>query len=133
MYHGQVNVAQAELNTFLSVAEELSVKGLTVDGAAPASSSKRPSAVKRAPAPAAPTPAKRTRRPSAEPGVQPPSASVKTEGRGETPVLMDDPEEGGAEFEVEGDDYAAGAEGDDSYDAYGDDDGHGEKGKGRHS
>ena len=29
MYHGEVNVAQEELNSFLSVAEELHVKGLT--------------------------------------------------------------------------------------------------------
>merc|ERR1712183_629396 len=29
MYHGEVNVAQEELNTFLAVAEELKVKGLT--------------------------------------------------------------------------------------------------------
>jgi len=29
MYHGEVNVAQEELNTFLSVAEDLRVKGLT--------------------------------------------------------------------------------------------------------
>eukprot|EP00092_Neocalanus_flemingeri_P014549 GFUD01015698.1.p1 GENE.GFUD01015698.1~~GFUD01015698.1.p1 ORF type:complete len:323 (+),score=81.10 GFUD01015698.1:258-1226(+) len=29
MYHGEVNVAQEELNTFLSVAEDLQVKGLT--------------------------------------------------------------------------------------------------------
>ena len=29
MYHGEVNVAQEELNSFLSVAEELRVKGLT--------------------------------------------------------------------------------------------------------
>merc|ERR1719480_321736 len=29
MYHGEVNVAQEELNTFLAVAEELRVKGLT--------------------------------------------------------------------------------------------------------
>jgi len=29
MYHGEVNVAQEELNTFLSVAEDLKVKGLT--------------------------------------------------------------------------------------------------------
>ena len=29
MYHGEVNVAQESLNTFLSVAEELKVKGLT--------------------------------------------------------------------------------------------------------
>merc|ERR1711982_167180 len=29
MYHGEVNVAQEELNTFLAVAEDLKVKGLT--------------------------------------------------------------------------------------------------------
>merc|ERR1712025_881752 len=29
MYHGEVSVAQEELNSFLSVAEELKVKGLT--------------------------------------------------------------------------------------------------------
>ena len=29
MYHGEVNVAQEELNSFLSVAEDLRVKGLT--------------------------------------------------------------------------------------------------------
>ena len=32
MYKGQVNIAQEELNTFLSVAEELQVKGLTQGG-----------------------------------------------------------------------------------------------------
>ena len=29
MYHGEVNIAQEELNSFLSVAEDLQVKGLT--------------------------------------------------------------------------------------------------------
>ena len=29
MYHGEVNVAQEELNSFLAVAEDLKVKGLT--------------------------------------------------------------------------------------------------------
>ena len=32
MYHGEVNVAQEELNSFLSIAEELKVKGLTQNG-----------------------------------------------------------------------------------------------------
>jgi len=32
MYHGEVNVAQEELNSFLAVAEELKVKGLTQNG-----------------------------------------------------------------------------------------------------
>ena len=29
MYHGEVNIAQDELNSFLTVAEDLKVKGLT--------------------------------------------------------------------------------------------------------
>jgi len=33
MYHGEVNVAQEELNSFLAVAEELKVKGLTQNNA----------------------------------------------------------------------------------------------------
>ena len=32
MYHGEVNVAQEELNVFLSIAEDLKIKGLTQDG-----------------------------------------------------------------------------------------------------
>ena len=32
MYHGEVNVAQEELNSFLAVAEDLKVKGLTISG-----------------------------------------------------------------------------------------------------
>jgi len=35
MYHGEVNVAQEELNSFLSVAEDLRVKGLTQNQAEP--------------------------------------------------------------------------------------------------
>ena len=33
MYHGEVNVAQEELNSFLAVAEDLKVKGLTQNDA----------------------------------------------------------------------------------------------------
>ena len=44
MYHGEVNVAQEELNSFLAVAEDLKVKGLTqsnsTDNRPPTSSSK---------------------------------------------------------------------------------------------
>jgi len=41
MYHGEVNVAQDELNTFLAVAEDLRVKGLTQNqGSGPKQSSK---------------------------------------------------------------------------------------------
>jgi len=37
MYHGEVNIAQDELNSFLAVAEDLQVKGLTQNGGAPSS------------------------------------------------------------------------------------------------
>merc|ERR1712212_473082 len=45
MYHGEVNVAQEELNSFLAVAEELRVKGLTQNnqGGSSSSSSKKDS------------------------------------------------------------------------------------------
>ena len=39
MYHGEVNVAQEELNSFLSVAEDLQVKGLTQTQSFPQSTS----------------------------------------------------------------------------------------------
>jgi len=38
MYHGEVNVAQEELNSFLAVAEDLRVKGLTQNQPAPSQS-----------------------------------------------------------------------------------------------
>merc|ERR1712126_533923 len=40
-YHGEVNVAQEELNSFLAVAEELRVKGLTQNQSGSSSSSKK--------------------------------------------------------------------------------------------
>jgi len=51
MYHGEVNVAQEELNSFLAVAEDLQVKGLTQNNSA-ASNSK----VKADPPPPTPPP-----------------------------------------------------------------------------
>jgi len=39
MYHGEVNVAQEELNSFLAVAEDLKVKGLTQNSSADSSNS----------------------------------------------------------------------------------------------
>jgi len=64
MYHGEVNVAQDELNSFLAVAEDLKVKGLTQSqssqpdksktGAQPVT--KPPSNLQRAPEYVAPTP-----------------------------------------------------------------------------
>jgi len=42
MYHGEVNVAQEELNSFLAVAEDLKVKGLTQNGSDKVSSKSNP-------------------------------------------------------------------------------------------
>merc|ERR1712176_1100297 len=69
MYHGEVNVAQEELNSFLSVAEELRVKGLTQNNQGsqqkqtPVASKPRPQppAPLITSTPAAPPPAKRPR------------------------------------------------------------------------
>ena len=74
MYHGEVNVAQEELNSFLAIAEELKVKGLTQNGE---DGSQRPSPKPRAPpaerlpAPPLAPPAKRPRpAPSQPPAFQ---------------------------------------------------------------
>jgi len=42
MYHGEVNVAQDELNSFLAVAEDLKVKGLTQNNSSDSNSSSKP-------------------------------------------------------------------------------------------
>ena len=44
MYHGEVNVAQEDLNTFLSVAEDLKVKGLTQSDSSSSDSSRKDAA-----------------------------------------------------------------------------------------
>merc|ERR1712203_1217599 len=50
MYHGEVNVAQEELNSFLAVAEELRVKGLTQNNQSSSSQNQQqPTASKPAP------------------------------------------------------------------------------------
>jgi len=59
MYHGEVNVAQEELNSFLSVAEDLQVKGLTQNESSqskpkPEPISSRPKPVKGSRAPVTP-------------------------------------------------------------------------------
>jgi len=67
MYHGEVNVAQEELNSFLAVAEELKVKGLTQNN--PSSGSPRkepPPAPKRQVSDPVPPPPKRPRPPPPE-------------------------------------------------------------------
>jgi len=51
MYHGEVNVAQEDLNSFLAVAEDLKVKGLTQNNA---DSSAAPKPTSRAPEPSRP-------------------------------------------------------------------------------
>jgi len=67
MYHGEVNVAQEELNSFLAVAEELRVKGLTQNN----QQSSIPSKPKQSySAPKSPPPQK-TRPPDREPLPQP--------------------------------------------------------------
>jgi len=42
IYHGEVNVAQEELNSFLAVAEDLQVKGLTQTNSAPSNTNSNP-------------------------------------------------------------------------------------------
>jgi len=51
MYHGEVNVAQEELNSFLSVAEDLKVKGLTQNNATESPAAPKPKPFKSDPAP----------------------------------------------------------------------------------
>ena len=51
MYHGEVNVAQEELNSFLSVAEDLKVKGLTQNNATDSPAANKPKLFKSDPAP----------------------------------------------------------------------------------
>jgi len=67
MYHGEVNVAQEELNSFLAVAEELKVKGLTQNGSSSSKNSSSsapipsPSFQRPAPPPISPQASKRPR------------------------------------------------------------------------
>merc|ERR1719356_994481 len=51
MYHGEVNVAQDDLNQFLAVAEDLRVKGLTQGGGSSDNSSKSKSEPSKYPRP----------------------------------------------------------------------------------
>merc|ERR1719328_223783 len=51
MYQGEVNVAQEELNSFLAVAEDLRVKGLTQNNSGTSSSSTDHASKQRAPSP----------------------------------------------------------------------------------
>merc|ERR1711963_1185806 len=67
MYHGEVNVAQEELNSFLAVAEELKVKGLTQNNSSSAGKRREPVAAPKrhlVTDPVPPPPPKRPRPPA---------------------------------------------------------------------
>merc|ERR1712012_398570 len=90
MYHGEVNVAQEELNSFLAVAEELKVKGLTQNNSSSAGERREPVAAPKrhlVTDPVPPPPPKRPRPPApplavaAEEEEIQEVASVKTEPR----------------------------------------------------
>ena len=57
MYHGEVSVAQEELNSFLSVAEDLKVKGLTQNNSEHSANNEqaKPQKTKAEPIPAPPS------------------------------------------------------------------------------
>ena len=101
MYHGEVNVAQEELDKFLEVAETLKIKGLTQGSNGSRQASKRPaasSAVSSSPSPGEPR--KKPKMHSAVTPSTPSSApkteaevSVKTETGPSVPVGAEDFEE----------------------------------------
>jgi len=57
MYQGEVNVAQSQLNSFLMIAEDLKVKGLTQDGKNKPQPESRPKKAEKRPSPDASIPA----------------------------------------------------------------------------
>jgi len=84
MYHGEVNVAQDELNSFLAVAEELRVKGLTQNNGSQsakathsAPKSPPPSKVNARPAERDTAPPPKRPRPSPAPQLPPPPAATQ--------------------------------------------------------
>ena len=73
MYHGEVNVAQEELNSFLAVAEDLQVKGLTQNNSDSKTPSAKPKPTQPFPTPAVTKPKVPTRK---EAPPNPPAASA---------------------------------------------------------
>ncbi|XP_023339246.1 broad-complex core protein isoform X24 [Eurytemora carolleeae] len=86
MYHGEVNVAQDELNSFLAVAEELRVKGLTQNNGSQ-------SAKGREPVSKSPPPIKSNARPSERDSGPPPKRPRPTPPTQITPPDDDDIQE----------------------------------------
>jgi len=84
MYHGEVNVAQEELNSFLAVAEDLKVKGLTQNGSSSSPSKPSTQQQPRKPAPA-PTPVKKSYQ-------QPPPVQAKPAPMYQTSAYQSDDE-----------------------------------------
>lgn len=72
MYHGEVNVAQEELNSFLAVAEDLRVKGLTQSNQSSSSSNSTSAVSKHSAAASSP----RSPPPSAQKHARPPADSA---------------------------------------------------------
>lgn len=85
MYHGEVNVAQDELNSFLAVAEELRVKGLTQNNQSSSSRPAKEERLRASPPPPAksrasePSPAPPAKRPRPNPPPVPQSFSAPPE------------------------------------------------------
>jgi len=71
MYQGEVNVAQEELNSFLAVAEDLRVKGLTKNNSGTSSSNTDHSSKQRAPSPKISRPPARPERDPVSPPKRP--------------------------------------------------------------
>ena len=83
MYHGEVNIAQEELNSFLSVAEELRVKGLT-QGQQPGGSTQTNSQASHKP----PTPAPAFKPRPPDPPQRPRAARPPQEVQNEEPEVQ---------------------------------------------
>eukprot|EP00092_Neocalanus_flemingeri_P037136 GFUD01040424.1.p1 GENE.GFUD01040424.1~~GFUD01040424.1.p1 ORF type:complete len:329 (+),score=97.53 GFUD01040424.1:162-1148(+) len=100
MYHGEVNVAQEELNSFLSIAEDLQVKGLTQNNSSRSTPKSKPEPATTAPAhrprqPKEPEPTPPLKRPLGPPSSQQLAYQAQTETNEEVlpmPVVKTEPQ-----------------------------------------